>query len=93
MQYPENYLENQAKKLAEKAAKLEEEGGDKPKGKGKKRKNSEEADSKQIKTEKGGCGKVQNKCRHTSCHKEGRPQCQTVAASHGQRNEDEEGPC
>ena len=52
MQYPENYLENQAKKLAEKAAKLEEEGGDKPKGKGKKRKNSEEADSEQIKPKK-----------------------------------------
>ena len=30
MQYPENYLKNQAKKLAKKAAKLEEEGGDKP---------------------------------------------------------------
>ena len=43
----------QAKKLAEKAAKLEEEGGDKPKGKGKKRKNSEEADSgEQIKQKK-----------------------------------------
>lgn len=43
MQYPENYLENQAKKLAEKAAKLDEE-VDKPKGKGKKRKNSGELD-------------------------------------------------
>ena len=52
MQYPENYLENQAKKLAEKAAKLEEEGGDKPKGKGTKRKNSDEADSEQIKQKK-----------------------------------------
>ena len=43
LQYPEGYLENQAKKLAEKAAKLEEE-GDQTK-KGKKRKNSEEADT------------------------------------------------
>ena len=43
MQYPENYLENQAKKLAEKAAKLDEE-VDKPEGKGKKRKNSGELD-------------------------------------------------
>ena len=44
MQYPENYLENQAKKLAEKASKLGAE-GEKPVGKGKKRKNSDETDS------------------------------------------------
>ena len=42
MQYPENYLENQAKKLEEKTSKLEEEG---VKPKGKKRKNSEEEDA------------------------------------------------
>ena len=43
MQYPENYQETQAKKLAEKAAKLidKENQGDE-KSKGKKRKNSEE---------------------------------------------------
>ena len=46
MQYPENYHETQAKKLAEKAAKLsdKEKMGDK-KAKGKKRKNSEEVET------------------------------------------------
>merc|ERR1712029_1173604 len=45
MQYPENYQETQAKKLAEKAAKLsdKENQGDE-KTKGKKRKNSEEVE-------------------------------------------------
>lgn len=45
MHYPENYLETQAKKLAEKAAKLsdKENQGDE-KAKGKKRKNSEEVE-------------------------------------------------
>ena len=33
MQYPENYLENQAKKLVEKAAHFDED-FDKPRGKG-----------------------------------------------------------
>ena len=43
MQYPENYHEKQAKKLAEKVAKLGEEAY-KPKGTRKKRKNSGELD-------------------------------------------------
>ena len=56
MQYPENYLEAQAQKLKEKAAKLEAEGEDKENGKeskrGKKRKSSSELEplkTKQIK--------------------------------------------
>ena len=64
MQYPENYLENQAKKLAEKAAKLEEDGGEKPKGKGKKRKNSEEADSEQVKPKKVAVAKYKISAKH-----------------------------
>ena len=45
MQYPEGYLEAQAKKLAEKAAALGEEDG-KATGKGKKRKNEEDVATK-----------------------------------------------
>ena len=50
IQYPENYLENQAKKLAEKAAKLDEV--DKPKGKGKKRKISGDLDTRDSSKQK-----------------------------------------
>ena len=52
------------KKLAEKAAKLEEDGGEKPKGKGKKRKNSEEADSEQVKPKKVAVAKYKISAKH-----------------------------
>ena len=68
IQYPENFLENQAKKLAEKAAELEED-GEQPK-KGKKRKNSEEADSgDQSKQKKVAVAKYKIQAEHKAAMK------------------------